>query len=73
MLIDIPVEVAAERVKGRKLDEFEKNRSFQQRVRENYLVLFRKEGLPILDGNLEPEVLAEQIRKLVTPLLKKSP
>jgi len=73
VLLDVPVEVATKRMKGKMLDEFEKNRSFQEEVRKNYLLLFRKEKLPILDGSLEPSVLAEKIRKLVTPLLRASP
>jgi len=73
VLLDIPVEVAMKRMKGRKLDKFEENRGLQEKVRKNYLLLFRREKLPILDGGLEPHVLAEEIRKLVSPLLKTLP
>jgi dTMP kinase len=70
ILLDVPVDVALRRMKKRNLDEFEKNRPFQERVREIYLLLFKKEGLPILDGTLPVPELAEKIKRLVTPLLK---
>jgi dTMP kinase len=70
ILLDVPVDVALGRMKKRDLDEFEKNRKFQERVREIYLLLFKKEGLPILDGTLSVSELAEKIKRLVTPLLK---
>jgi dTMP kinase len=70
ILLDVPVDVALRRMKKRNLDEFEKNRKFQERVREIYLLLFKKEGLPILDGTLPVPELAEKIKRLVTPLLK---
>jgi dTMP kinase len=70
ILLDVPVDVALGRMKKRDLDEFEKNRKFQERVREIYLLLFKKEGLPILDGTLPVPELAEKIKRLVTPLLK---
>jgi dTMP kinase len=70
VLLDVPVEVATKRIKRKEVDEFEKNREFQEKVRTNYLTLFRKEKLPILDGTLEPRILTEEIKKLVIPLLK---
>ena len=71
ILLDIPVEVAMKRMRGKKLDRFEADREFQERVRENYLRLFRREGLPILDACQEPARLEEEIRKLIAPLLSK--
>jgi dTMP kinase len=44
ILLDVPVDVALGRMKKRDLDEFEKNRKFQERVREIYLLLFQKGG-----------------------------
>ena len=70
ILLDVPVEVAMERMSKKALNEFEKNREFQEKVRKNYLALFRKEKLPIVDGTLPPVELTERIKKLVIPLLK---
>jgi dTMP kinase len=69
ILLDVSTEVAAKRAEGKTLDAFERDRQLQGRVRENYLRIFREEGSPILDGRLNPRILAGEIRKLVAPLV----
>ncbi|HYZ15088.1 MAG TPA: dTMP kinase [Candidatus Acidoferrum sp.] len=62
-LIDVPVEVSAQRLRARgRADRLEReDGAFHARVREGYLELARRFGrIVILDGLLPPEELADQ-------------
>jgi dTMP kinase len=62
-LIDVPLEISAERVRARgKPDRLEQeNGSFHERVREGYLALAKRfSRIVILDGTLPPDELADQ-------------
>ena len=70
VLIDVPVEVAFARIRpSRRLDEFERDLRLQQRVRRNYLRIFKREGLKIVDGTRQRDEVQAELRKLVSRLL----
>jgi len=70
ILIDVPAKAALARIKpSRKLDEFEKNLRLQQRVRQNYLRIARREGLKIVDGTRSRGEVQAEIRRLVSAVL----
>ena len=67
VFIDVPVEVALERIYGRTkgtVDIYEKE-EFLKRVRENYLELAKEFGFLVIDGDRDPEEIHEEIVKKV--------
>ncbi len=69
ILIDVSPSVVMKRLKEKDLDFFERDLEFQKRVRENYLKLFRKLRLPVIQGNQDIPIIQERIRSLVAPRL----
>lgn len=70
ILIDVPVDVAFARIKSsRKLDEFERNLRLQQRVRQNYLRIAKRERLKIVGGTRSCDEVHAEIKKLVSSVL----
>ena len=71
-LLDVPVEVAVERRAGRKesLRKFERDFSFDEKVRENYLELSKilpnlmaDKSIVVIDGTDSPEEIFLQVKK----------
>ena len=65
IFVDIPPEVAIERVYGRTktpVDLYERE-EFLRKVRENYLKLAKEFGFLVVDGNREPEEIHREIRE----------
>lgn len=64
VLLDLPVEVAAERMRGRSLDRFEQEaQDFHERVRKGYLDEAKREPEKwlILDASVDSSVLLSQL------------
>lgn len=64
ILIDIPVEVAQQRLEriGKKRDRYESlGRSYFEKIREGYLRIAKKENFIVVDGTLDPDALHQQI------------
>ncbi len=71
VVIDVPVEVAFERIKrSRKLDTFEEDLELQRRVRERYLEIAEAEGLAVVDGRAKIDEVQAKIRERVAAHLK---
>ncbi len=67
IFIDVPVEVALERIYGRTkgtVDLYEKE-EFLRKVRENYLELAKEFNFLVIDGDRDPEEIHEEIVKRV--------
>lgn len=78
LIFDVPVEVALERVKndaGRDRKEvFEKNKGFQEKLRNAYLQLpkqLKGENIKIIDGNRTVDDVFQDVISHVDPLLGK--
>lgn len=69
ILIDVPPEVSIKRM-NKKLDEFEKDLRLQKNVRLRYLLLVKDGKLKLVNGNLPPDEVQNEIRKLVRPILR---
>jgi len=70
ILIDVPVDIAFARIKSsRRLDEFERNLRLQERVRQNYLHIARRERLKKVDNTRSCDEVQAEIRKLVSAVL----
>ncbi|MGQ9788391.1 MAG: dTMP kinase [Candidatus Hadarchaeaceae archaeon] len=70
ILIDVPPEVAAQRVnRSRRLDEFERNLELQRKVRQVYLDLVKVYKMKVIDGNRSINEVQEDIRRLVKGVL----
>jgi dTMP kinase len=70
ILLDVPAKTAFARIKpSRRLDEFERNLRLQQRVRQNYLRIAKREGLKIVDGSPPRDEVQANLRKLVSAVL----
>jgi len=68
-LLDCPVEVGFERIKGRKYDRIEKEcLMFHQQVREGFLKLAEAnpERIKVIDATLSQEIIQTQIRAWIT-------
>ncbi|MEM3519960.1 MAG: dTMP kinase [Candidatus Hadarchaeales archaeon] len=71
IFIDVPVKMAMERVqKARSPDKFEEDMKLQKKVRKNYLKYVKKGELEIVDGSRPPMEVQQEIRALVSRLLK---
>ncbi len=74
ILLDIPVEVVMHRrhAIGRSAEFFEK-RELLERVRHNYLTLanhsFFRDQIVVINGDQSPELVFEDIRKIIEPRL----
>lgn len=69
-IIDVPVEIAIERMKKDKRDEqkFEKDSIFLEKVRQNYLnlpKLLPEENIIVIDGNRDIEKISSEIQNLL--------
>lgn len=64
ILIDVPPELCLRRLR-KSLDNFERDYSLQERVRKNYLRLFKRNHQPIVDGSGSANEVAEEIRKII--------
>jgi len=65
-LLDLPVEVAFERIKGRKKDRLEsESLEFHKRVREGFLKIAEKESdrVVVIDGTKSPEEVFQEVLK----------
>jgi len=70
ILIDVPAEVALQRIKrSRRLDKFERDLQLQRRVRVNYLRIARLKGLKVVDGARPVDEVQADIRKIVSATL----
>jgi len=70
ILIDVPAEVALQRIKrSRRLDKFERDLQLQRRVRLNYLRIARLRGLKVVDGARPVDEVQADIRKIVSTTL----
>ena len=72
VIYDVSADVARERmgIQGKELDEFEKDVSFQSRVRHNYLEFAKRyPNCHIIDGSGTPEKVLGATKKVVFPLL----
>ena len=70
ILIDVPAEVALQRIKrSRRLDKFERDLRLQRQVRVNYLRIARLRGLKVVDGARPVDEVQADIRKIVSTTL----
>jgi len=75
LLLDLPVSIGlARRRRGRHLNRLDReSRQFHQRVRKGYLELAARfpRRIKVIDGNMDPETVEEEIAKVVNGVLSK--
>ena len=70
ILIDVPAEEGMKRVKRtRELDAFERDLTFQKKIRSAYLRLSKREGMKVVNGKRKIEGVQADIRELVEEAL----
>lgn len=72
VIYDLPADVARKRMEAanRDLDGFEKNVSFQMRVRENYLAFAeRYPNCVVIDASGTPEEIFRETKRVILPVL----
>jgi dTMP kinase len=74
IIMDIPPEEGLLRLKGKTKDRIEaEDKEFHNRVRGGYLKIAREnpQRVKVVDGRKSPDVIEEEIRKLVQPLIRR--
>ncbi|HID93123.1 MAG TPA: dTMP kinase [bacterium (Candidatus Stahlbacteria)] len=74
IIVDIPPEEGLLRLKGKTRDRIEaEDKEFHNRVRGGYLKIAREnpQRVKVVDGRKPPDVIEEEIRKLVQPLIRR--
>ncbi len=69
--LDIPISVAANRLKDKNKDRFEENLQFLEKVRENYILLSKRQILgkwKIIDATKAPEEISKEILNYIKEL-----
>ena len=72
LVYDVPADVARRRLldKGKELDAFEEDISFQMRVRENYLAFAKQyPNCHVIDGSGQPEDVFVRTKEVLMPIL----
>lgn len=72
LVIDVSVQVAFARIRGKKLDYFERRpREFHERVREGFLkeAARNSEAIRVIKGEQAPEIVADHVLDVVETLL----
>ena len=69
LFLDVPPEECLRRMRGKKLDLFERDLAFQRRVREKYLELVERGEVERVEGRGEKEEVWERVRERVSLLL----
>lgn len=71
LFIDVPPKIAVARIKGRKLDEFERDLELQRRVRREYMRMVARGKLKLIEGGRPVAEVQREIRELVNQALEK--
>lgn len=73
IILDLPVDLSRQRMKGRKLDRLEREKgAFHYKVRSGFLRLAKKRGVfKLIDGTKPPEVVLDSILQALIPKLRR--